>query len=478
MKSVPIKNRRSAQIAIEMLFLAAIIVTVIGGFISLAGSFLQLSVRAQNKLQAFAIAESGIEYYRWHLAHAPVDYQDGTGHAGPYVHNYYDKDGNVIGQFTLTITPPPPGSTIVTISSAGTVLADSSIKKIIKVQMGIPSFAKYAWVLNSNVDFGSTAQVDGVIDSNGGIRFDGTAHNLVESALTTYSDPDNGNANEWAVYTGTAPADPQPPTALPTSSSNIFLAGRSLGVPAIDFTGLTQDLATIESTAQATGYYATGSGVFGYDLALSTTSFTVYKVTALVTAPGGCTNAQSETGWGTWSIKTESQFATGTIPQNGNMFFADNLWVRGTINGARVTIASGKFPANASTYTNIIVNSSTYYTNFNGTDTIALIAQNNIIFGLNSDNNLTVDAALIAQNGSVRRYYYGSSCGSSYLRNQLTTLGIIGSNQQSGVAWGDPVTSGYSNRSYNYDANLLYAPPPSFPLTTDEYSLISWEEVQ
>jgi len=71
-----------------MLFLSAIIVTIIGGFISLAGSFLQLSVRAQNKLQAFAIAEAGIEYYRWHLAHAPADYQDGTGKAGPYIHNY------------------------------------------------------------------------------------------------------------------------------------------------------------------------------------------------------------------------------------------------------------------------------------------------------------------------------------------------------------------------------------------------------
>jgi hypothetical protein len=317
-----------------------------------------------------------------------------------------------------------------------------------------------------------------VIDSNGGIQFDGVAHNLVESALSTYSDPSNGNLNEWAVYSTSAPADPQPPTALPTSSSNVFLAGRTLGVPAVDFTGITEDLATIEAAAQASGYYATGSGAFGYDLALATTSFSVYKVTALVGAPNGCTNAENETGWGTWSIKTESLYATGTIPQNGDMFFADNLWVRGTVNGARVTIASGKFPANASTYTNITVNSSTNYTNFNGSDTIALIAQNNIIFGLNSDNNLTVDAALIAQNGSVRRYYYSSSCGSSYLRNQLTTLGIIGSNQQSGVAWGTPVTSGYQNRTYNYDPNLLYSPPPSFPLTTDSYSLISWEEVQ
>lgn len=471
-------HARRAQIAVEMLFLAAIIVTVIGGFVSLAASFLQISVRAQNKLQAFSIAEAGIDYYRWHLEYAPTDYQDGTGAAGPYVHNYYDTNGNEIGQFTLTITQPPPGSTIVTITSAGTVLADPSIKKIITVKLGIASFAKYAWVLNSNVVFGTTAQVYGVIDSNGGVQFDGVAHNLVESALTTYTDADNGNKTEWAVYTTSAPADPQPPTALPTSSSNVFLAGRTLGVPAVDFTGITEDLATIESNAQATGYYATGSGAFGYDLALSSTTFTVYKVTALVAAPHNCTNAENETGWGTWSIQSETPYATGTIPQNGNMFFADNLWVRGTVNGARVTIASGKFPANPSTYTNIIVNSSTMYTNFNGSDTIALIAQNNIIFGLNSDNTLAVDAALIAQNGAIHRYYYSSSCGSGYLRNQLTTLGIMGSNQESGVAWGSPVTSGYQNRTYNYDEDLLYSPPPSFPLTTDAYSLISWEEVQ
>ena len=461
-----------------MLFLSAVVVTVIGGFVSLAASFLQLSVRAQNKLQAFTTSEAGIEYYRWHLAHAPADYQDGTGHAGPYVHNYYDKDGNQIGQFTLTIVPPPPGSTIVTVTSAGTVIGDASINKIIQVRMGIPSFAKYAWVLNDNVSFGTTAQVYGLIDSNKGVHFDGIAHNLVESALSTFSDPTNSNMTEWAVYTDNAPADPQPPTALPTSTSNTFLAGRTLNVPAIDFSGLTQDLATIKSQAQSTGYYATSSGAFGYDLALSSTTFTVYKVTKLFSAPRGCANSQNQTGWGTFSIQTETLYATGTIPQNGDMFFEDNLWVRGTVSGSRVTVASGKFPANASTYTNIILNSSTYYTNFNGSDTIALISQNNINIGLASDNNMTVDAALIAQNGWVGRYYYSSSCGASYLRNRLTTFGMIATNLQSGLAYGNPIVSGYSARTYNYDTNLLYSPPPSFPLTTDQYSLISWEEVQ
>jgi len=471
-----IKNQRG-QFSVELIFLAAIVVTLIAGFVSLAASFLQLSVRAQNNEQAFAIAEAGIDYYEWHLAYAPQDFTDGTGHAGPYVHQYYNKAGTQIGAFTLTIVPPPSGSTVVTITSAGTVLADPSVRKVIEVRLGIPSFAQYAWVLNSNVTFGSTAQVYGQIYSNAGVHFDGVAYNLVQSALTTYNDPNNNNKNEWAVYTDGPPADPQPPAALPTSTSNVFLAGRAVGVPAIDFPGITQNLQTIKSAAQASGTYFASSTVLGYDLDFTTTTYSVYKVTALASAARNCTNADNQTGWGTWSIQSETLYATGTIPQNGNMFFEDNLWVRGWIDNVRVTVASGRFPVQQSTYSSIYVNNSLTYANFNGSDTIALIAQNNITVGLNSDNNLTIDAALMAQNGWVGRYYYSSSCGSSYTRNQLTTLGIVGSNQQSGFAYTNP-TSGYQNRTYNYDANLLYAPPPSFPLTTNSYSLVSWQQLQ
>ncbi len=85
----------------------------------------------------------------------------------------------------------------------------------------------------------------------------------------------------------------------------------------------------MKSQALASGTYYPSSTVFGYDLALATTSFSVYKVTALTAAPSQCTNSNNQAGWGTWSIGTETLFATGTIPQNGDMFFEDNLWVRG-----------------------------------------------------------------------------------------------------------------------------------------------------
>jgi hypothetical protein len=152
------------------------------------------------------------------------------------------------------------------------------------------------------------------------------------------------------------------------------------------------------------------------------------------------------------------------------------VWVRGSINGARLTIASGKFPDNQTTRTNIIVNQDLRYTNYDGRDVISLISQNNINIGLYSNDVLRIDAALIAQNGRIGRYYYGSACSPYHVRSSITSYGMIGTNQRYGFAYTD--STGYTSRNLVYDANLLYGPPPSFPLAASQYSLISWEEIQ
>ncbi len=54
--------------------------------------------------EAFSIAEAGLEYYRWHLAHFPSDLQNGTGQPGPYTIPYDDpQTGKEIGTYTLNI---------------------------------------------------------------------------------------------------------------------------------------------------------------------------------------------------------------------------------------------------------------------------------------------------------------------------------------------------------------------------------------
>ena len=255
------------------------------------------------------------------------------------------------------------------------------------------------------------------------------------------------------------------------------MSALELGVPAVNFVGLSQDLANIKAIASSSGVYVASSSAYGYELVLNATgTYTLYRVTALTTTSGGCSNTQGQTGWGSWSIQTETFIRSAPLPANGIFFFEDNLWVRGAVNGARLTIGSGRFPDNVSTRTSITVNKDLRYTNYNGTDVIQLIAQNNINAGLISNDTLRIDAALIAQNGRVGRYYYPSGCAPYTVRQKLTLYGTIVTNLRYGFAYTD--NTGYQIRELVYDGNLLYNPPPESPQTSDQYVQASWEEVR
>jgi hypothetical protein len=480
---------RRGIILINALVLGTVALTVTVALISWGATVLKSTKTMDSREQAFQIAEAGVEYYRWHLAHAPQDFRDGTGSAGPYVHSVKDADGDTIGQYSLTITPPPTGSTIVKVRSVGTITADPTISRTIQATLAIPSLAKFAVVANQNMRFGDGTEVFGPVHSNAGIRFDGISHNLITSSVSTYDDPDDGSSQQrFAVYTTVSPQDPNPPSAVP-SRPDVFMAGRQFPVQSFDFNGLTIDLSQMKSNAQASGIYIPASGSQGYHIVLkSNDTFDLYKVTALQPAPNNCTNTNSQDDWGTWSVKTQVHPTSGAnntpqnyaFPTNGIIFVEDHVWVDGVINGARITIAAGKFPDNVSTRKDIMINNDLTYTNYDGTDVLSLVAQRNVTTGLFSDDNLRVDGALVAQNGRVGRFYYESDCKSGgtnyYDRNSITLYGMIATNDRYGFAYTDG--TGYDTRNIIYDSNLLYGPPPSFPLTSSQYQTISWEEVK
>jgi len=478
----PYKKR--GQVSLQVLIFATVMIIITTGFASWAGALMNMSLKDTNRAQALQIAEAGIEYYRWHLAHDQTDYTDGTGEPGPYVHDYYNKDGTKIGTFTLDITPPPLGSNVVTIVSEGRVLADQNVLKIIEAKLAIPSFARFSAALNTNVRFGEGTVIYGPVMSNGGIRFDGFAHNVVQSAQSSYDDPDHGGQNEFGVHTHVSPADPLPPASAPLRP-DVFSGGREFPVPALDFSGMNQNLADLKSKAQNGGFYAGPSGVSGYDVELMTNgTFALYRVTATTPPPNGCTNTSNEAGWGTWSIQTEDLLSTNPYPANGVIFLEDNIWVRGQVNGNRITVASGRFPDNPATRTNATINTNVRYTNYNASDTIGIIAQNNVNVGLFSDDILRIDGALVAQNGRVGRYYYSppnpqnnsQKCGSTVVRQEVTLYGSIISNNRYGFGFND--LTGYLERNIIYDPNLLYAPPPSFPMAGSQYEIVSWKEIK
>lgn len=470
---------RTGYILVLVLVCASIGIVVITGLINWTTNDLIATRNAYSREQSLQIAESGIDYYRWHLAHAPQDFKDGTATSGPYRHDFKDKDGNIIGKFTLNIVPPPLGSTLVTLTSVGST-TDTTTNRTLAVQFAKPSIAKFAVVSNSTLRFGAGTEVFGPIHSNNGIRFDGVAHNLVTSAVSKYADPDHPGGNEFGVHTHSGATDPLPPSAVP-SRPDVFQVGRVFPVPTIDFSGMTSDLAQIKTNAQANGFYRPSAGARGYHIVLKTNdTFDLYRVTGTTNAPSGCTNSQSQSGWGTWSIQNQHFIANYPFPSNGLIFLEDDIFVDGTIDGARLTIVSAFLPDNPPFRKNIIINNDLLYTKYDGSDSVGLIAQGNVLVGMVSDDNLRIDSALIAQNGFVGRFYYNppsgpqQRCAPYDTRQTLTLWGMIATNQRYGFAYTD--NTGYQTRNINYDGNLLYAPPPGFPLTGDDYVTLSWEE--
>jgi len=142
-----------------------LLVLVFGGIFLMVlaslANFILGENRAQNVLraqvEAFSIAEAGLNYYQWYLSHFPGDFTNGTGQAGPYVINYRNSAGTSIGTYALTIAGSSScGSTqTVNITSTGSPSDFPSISSILTGHYATPSVASYATI----VDDGSTPGV-------------------------------------------------------------------------------------------------------------------------------------------------------------------------------------------------------------------------------------------------------------------------------------------------------------------------------
>jgi hypothetical protein len=466
-----IKNQKQAGILIiyEVL-LIFIFSTVMVGVMGYAVFQLKVIRATSAREQAFQIAEAGINYYQWHLAHFTADYQDGTGAAGPYVHDYIDKGTNqVIGQFSLVITPPVLGSTIVTIQSTGYTNASPNTKRIITTKYGIPSLAKYGLLTSSDVWIGPSESIAGEFHTNGGVRFDGTGNSQISSSKLTYT------CQAWS-------GSPCPATkngiwgAAPQSTKNLW----SFPEPAIDFSSITSDLATMKTNAQNNGIYLPPSNAQGYSLVFNSNgTVTVYKVSNLRNTP---------TGWDVNGVAHNEKIdynnrnqvdgnpnVAGTqafsMPANGLIFIEDNTWVEGTVHG-RALVAVATLPYNPASAPKLLIPDNLVYSAKDGSDALGLIGQKDFLISYFAPNTLEIDAAIIAQNGSAQRW--------NFTGNTKTSITIYGSISSYGTwtwSWvngSGTVISGYQTTTTIYDSNLLYAPPPFFPLSNDGYRQISW----
>jgi len=181
-------KKNKGDILLLLLVIIGIFSAVMPPIISWAITTDRMIKQSTTEEQALQIAEAGVNYYQWHLAHFPTDYKDGTNTSGPYVHNYTDLDTqNILGQYSLVITPPTFGSTIVTIASTGYTSSNPGLKKTITARYGIPSLAIYSFLSNGPIWIGPSETVSGQMQSNNGIRFDGVGNAPIGSAKSTYT---------------------------------------------------------------------------------------------------------------------------------------------------------------------------------------------------------------------------------------------------------------------------------------------------
>jgi len=416
---------------------------------------------------ALSIAEAGINYYRWHLAHDPEDFQDGTGEAGPYLHNYLDPYGEFNGQFELDITPPSSCSTIATIKSTGWTNDQPNITRSVQISYGKKSLSDFAFITNSDVFFGEDEVLHGTIHSNGGIRHDGTNDSKVTSAKETYT----CTLSQGCLWPETKPGiwgDGQDSDLWEFPVSNI------------DFEALTMNLNDLKTEAETNGIYLEETGL-GWHLNFKNDgTVDIYEVTRL---ENPISYYDIMGGWYriSWDIRNESFQSNATLPENcAIIFIEDNVWVDGDVDG-RITLVAAKLPDIPSERPNIIINDNILYEEKNGDDALGLIAQNDILIPFYSPNTLEIDAVMLSQYGSVYRPFYISIWPWHWpyiFRDTLTTYGSIISNEKWTWTWfkNFVFSGGYDNTYTNYDPNLTFNPPPYFP-TVDEYSILRWEDV-
>ena len=504
---------------IAIIIISAAVVQLIGSNTSIVGNNI-------NSQRAFNIAEAGVNYYLWHLSHNPTDFKDGKSTPvtpdpilgfGPYEHDYIDDNARKQGTFTLWIKPQGNGSTVAKIRSIGKT-SGSNLIRTVEAQVGAPSFASYGLVSDTALWFGSTETATGPVHSNQGVRMDGPSTADVTSSNATYVPSSqlggNGSTSRPGVWCDSS-------IITPVNCNTRSKVDWRYPVPTVDFNQVTGSLCTMKKTAfsanSSTASLANLANACNQTPTTRTSSYLPQRASngSYNISRGYLIQLNSNGTYDLFNVNGENDrltpytnaltlqsVASGiAVPSSGVIFAEDNVWVRSnpTFNG-RLTIGAGRL-ANSNN-AQIVIADDIVYTTKNGTVALGLVAEDSVLiapYAPPSTGGFTfeVNAAIIAQTGSVRypSVYRSNSnaCtrGWSNSNQQFTFYGSVASRQSWTWTWllgasscGDAVfnaaegryISGINNNNTQYDYNFLYAPPPSFPITST-YNILSWREV-
>lgn len=466
----------------------AVFLTVLGALSGYVLTQNRAQTNATIRAQATAIAEAGLEYYRWSLAHFPSDLQNGTELPGPYTIAYQDPEGGQVGTIELAVTGNMVCGAITSIDirSTGRTLAEPTLEQTLTARYARPSVARYSYILNDSVWAGADRVINGPYHSNGGVRMDGTANSTVTSSLSS-----------WLCTSSFGCVSNQTQPGVFGTGSNQTLW--EYPVPQVDFAAIAADFGGLKTKAQEQGQYlprvSTGTNKQsasywnGYHLIFNgNNTVTVRRVTDTTELPSTAVNTTDEQEGvpDRTLIKTELFYSTITLPSDCALIYVeDNVWIEGIVD-QKVTIVAANVMNTGVDPSAVLVGNVTYAAT-DGSDGLTLIAENNILIAPNSPQNMNLRGIFVAQGGAFGRNYYwrssnDSRCHTTYEpRGSLTIQGTTVSNLRTGTKWmntncGSDNEAGYDSRTDSYDRILATDPPPFTPYLSADYVFVDWQE--
>jgi hypothetical protein len=461
----------------SMLVMAIVFTTI---FVMLFSSLLKYLLMQfqwvdQNTEQerALQIAEAGIEYYRWHLAHYPSDLTDGTGTTGPYIHVYEDPENGPVGEYSLEIGGEILCGEvqIVQATSTGWTYKNPNIKRTIVVKIARPTVADYSYIVDSNVWAGSSRTIIGPYHTNGVVRMDGDNHSAVTSKINTADCGPTGLGNCGSYW---------------NDINGVYGSGSnpqwwSWGQPEIPFTNFDYDFGQMEAKAISDGIYlpkiSNDTSLFGYYLELQDDrTVDIYRVNSVWRWVTSKTPASQDISFPELAdnMSTYRTFLrTENIPQDCPLIYvSDRTWLEGIVSGKVTIVANDTGVASPDLF---LQDNITYETG--GIDGLTVLAERNLLIPLYVPDNMTISGIFFAQKGAYGRNYYPDVSPYNTYREQhsLTTNGTVVSKLRTGTQWG--TTQGFENRYDNFDRNLAKSPPPMTPFTSPIFRFIEWKEI-
>ncbi|PIQ90736.1 MAG: hypothetical protein COV71_03005 [Candidatus Omnitrophica bacterium CG11_big_fil_rev_8_21_14_0_20_41_12] len=386
----------------------------------------------KRQAQATDIAEAGLDRALNWLRAQPIPPGSSTNPWG----GIQNLGNPVIGSYNVAITDlgSPGGSPSAKryrITSTGTV---GGITQVVTNYLQTDNYARYIWFTNReqfgpyNVWFWDQDRLNGPTHTNGHFNikgtpiFDGEVRS-VDDYIRYFNNGNNINSSNLS----------NPPYDLPDFQDTVTLGADSTNMP-------TQALNLRTASTDAGGLRLNGN------------------TTIVLNADGTMNVTNSKKHWSNQNM---------ALPANGALFVdKGSLTISGTLNG--------RLTAGASRDINIpnnIIYADDPRVNPASTDTLGLIAEQDVMIDHSAPSNLEVDASIMALNTSfmLESWWQGPAKGT------LTVFGGIIQNQRGpvGTFSGTTKVSGYS-KNYDYDQRLLSSPPPFVP-TTGDYITLSWE---